>query len=116
MARRPARNPRDLLTPAALHILLTLAEDDSHGYAIRASIEERTEGRLELGPGTLYEALHRMLESGWIRVVNGEDARRKVYALTDAGRRELDMELRRLDDIVSFARDNALFPDERTTG
>ena len=56
-----------------------------------------------------------MLESGWIRVVDGTDSRRKVYSLTDAGRAELDTELRRLDDIVSFARDQALFPHQRTS-
>ncbi|NKB90391.1 MAG: PadR family transcriptional regulator [Acidobacteria bacterium] len=106
----PRRTPRKLLTPAALHILLTLADGDQHGYAIRAAVETRTGGELELGPGTLYEALHRMVESGWIRAV-APDERRKVYALTVAGRAELDDELRRLDAIITYARNNALLPD-----
>ena len=114
MPRTCSRNPRSLLTPAALHILLTLADQNCHGYAIRGAIEERTCGRLDLGPGTLYEALHRMVESKWIRVVEGGDGRKKVYPLTTEGRGELDIELRRLDEIVAFARDNALFPDTRT--
>jgi DNA-binding PadR family transcriptional regulator len=110
MARPRSRNARALLTPAALHILLTLADGDCHGYAIRAAIETRTEGRLDLGPGTLYEALHRMVESRWIKVVAGADARKKVYTLTPEGQAELDVELRRLDEILTFARDRELFP------
>lgn len=111
-----SKNPRALLTPAALHILLTLADQDRHGYAIRGAIEERTGGRLGLGPGTLYEALHRMVESKWIRVVADGDSRKKVYTLTAGGRAELDIELRRLDEIVSFARENALLPETRSGG
>ena len=116
MPRTRSKNPRALLTPAALHILLTLAEEDRHGYAIRSAIEERTAGKLDLGPGTLYEALHRMVESKWIRVVEGGDGRKKTYTLTADGREELDVELRRLDEILSFARDHALFPETRFVG
>lgn len=116
MAPSRSRNARALLTPAALHILLTLADQHCHGYAIRGAIEARTGGRLNLGPGTLYEALHRMLASNWIRVVEGGDGRKKIYALTAAGRDELDIELRRLDEIVAFARDNALFPETSSVG
>ncbi len=116
MPRIRSKNPRALLTPAALHILLSLADEDRHGYAIRGVIEERTGGQLDLGPGTLYEALHRMVESKWIRVVEGGDGRKKTYTLTSAGREELDVELRRLDEILSFARDHALFPATRSVG
>lgn len=105
--------PRKLLTPAALHILLTLADGDQHGYGIRAAVEERTGGELALGPGTLYEALHRMVEAGWIRAASNDASRKKTYTLTAGGRAELDDELRRLDEIVSYARSNALFPDRR---
>jgi DNA-binding PadR family transcriptional regulator len=115
MPRSRSKNPRRLLTPAALHILLTLADADQHGYAIRAAIEERTNGELELGPGTLYEALHRMVESKWIRVVANDDPRKKTYTLTPQGRDELDVELRRLDAIVAFARSHALFPEKEST-
>ena len=107
MARR--RNPRDLLTPAALHILLTLAQEELHGYAIKAAVEERTGGALSLGPGTLYEAIHRMDGEGLIEEVDGP-GRRRVYRITAQGRAVLDDELRRLDDIVSFARDAHLLP------
>lgn len=103
MSRRAAKNPRDLLTPAALHILLTLAQEEMHGYGIRAAVEERTGGQLVLGPGTLYEAIHRMDENGWIAEVDVE-GRRRVYRITASGRRVLDDELRRLGEIVDFAR------------
>ena len=100
------------VTPATLHILLTLARGDRHGHAVRQDVETVTNGALRLGPGTLYEALHRMLEAGWIEVV-GEPAerRRKVYRLTPGGQAELAAELERLDEIVRFARSNNLLPE-----
>lgn len=107
------RNPRDLLTPAALHMLLSLAQEDLHGYAIKHAVEERTQGRLSLGPGTLYEAIHRMAGSGWIEEVPGA-GRRRVYRITAVGRDVLLDELRRLDAIVSFARDADLMPEGGT--
>jgi DNA-binding PadR family transcriptional regulator len=106
----PNRNPRDLLTPAALHILLSLAEGELHGYGIKAAVEERTGGQLSLGPGTLYEAIHRMDADGWIEEVSGK-GRRRNYRITAAGRTVLDDELRRLDEIVSYARDADLMPE-----
>ena len=109
----PGKNPRDLLTPAALHILLSVAGEHLHGYAIKRAVEERTGGALSLGPGTLYEAIHRMANAGWIEEVEGE-GRKRVYRITSAGRGVLDDELRRLDEIVSFARGAALMPAQRT--
>lgn len=106
------RNPSDLLTPAALHILLSLAASDLHGYGIKRDVEERTEGSLVLGPGTLYEAIHRMEADGWIEEVVGDDARRRVYRLTSAGRRVLDDELRRLEAIVRYAEAERLLGGE----
>ena len=103
MPKRAPRNPRDLLTPAALHILLSLAQEELHGYGVKAAVEERTGGALSLGPGTLYEAIHRMDEDGWIQEVDVE-GRRRVYRITPEGRRVLDDELRRLGEIVDFAR------------
>lgn len=105
-------NPRDPLTPATLHILLSLAQDPLHGYAIKSEIERRTEGRLTLGPGTLYEAIHRMHEDGWIEELSAE-GRRRVYTVTARGRSVLDDELRRLDEIVDFARTADLYPCRR---
>lgn len=108
---RPA-NPRDLPTPAALHILLSLASEELHGYAIKRAVEERTDGELTLGPGTLYEAIHRMAADGWIEEV-GAGGRRRVYRITGTGRRVLDDELERLEKILAQARGSKLLP--RTT-
>ena len=74
----PGKNPRDLLTPAALHILLSVASERLHGYAIKRAVEARTEGALSLGPGTLYEAIHRMANSGWIEEVGGEEGKKSL--------------------------------------
>ncbi len=112
MDMAPGKNPRDLLTPAALHILLSVAGEQLHGYAIKHAVEARTEGALSLGPGTLYEAIHRMANDGWIEEVEG-GGRRRVYRITSARRGVLDDELRRLDEIVSFARGAALMPEPR---
>ncbi len=109
MGSSDARAP---LTPATLHILLSLAQADRHGYAVRQDVEARTSGDLRLGPGTLYEALHRMLGAGWVDVVaEPVERRRKVYRLTPAGQAELATELERLDAIVQFARASKLLPD-----
>lgn len=109
------RSPRDLMTPATLHILLALAGEDLHGYGVKQEVEERTAGRLRLGPGTLYEAIHRLEADGWIEEVPGPDAaggKRKYYRLTPEGRMAMEEELRRLAAIVEFARDERFLPEE----
>ena len=105
--------PRSLLTPAALHILMSLAQGERHGYRIKQDVEERTDGALRLGPGTLYEAIHRMLRSGWIEEARGTDpeqgsSRRRVYRITPVGQLQMRVELTRLADIVQYAQDHAL--------
>lgn len=99
----PGKTPSDLLTPAVLHILLALASEDLHGYGIQSSVEERTGGRLRLGPGTLYEAIHRLDADGWIEELPG-GGRKRVYRLTGVGRAAMQQELRRLEEIVEGAR------------
>jgi DNA-binding PadR family transcriptional regulator len=111
---RPPGTPRELLTPAALHVLLSLAEGERHGYGIKLDVEERTGRSLVLGPGTLYEAIHRMQKAGWIeesvrrRSPEKSDPRRKYYRLTREGRERLREELERLRDIVHYAKAKAL--------
>ncbi|HXV62338.1 MAG TPA: helix-turn-helix transcriptional regulator [Vicinamibacteria bacterium] len=95
------------MTPAVLHVLLSLADGERHGYGIKLDVEERTDGAIRLGPGTLYEAIHRLEKSGWIEETN-HDERRKFYRLTRAGRRHLEKELNRLNEIIRFARSKAL--------
>jgi DNA-binding PadR family transcriptional regulator len=114
MARR-TRSPRELLTPAALHMLMALAREDLHGYGIKQKVEARSGGRLRLGPGTLYEGIHRMEAAGWIRETDASDdpsGKRKFYRLTVTGRRVMEEELERLAEVVRFARTEELLPEE----
>jgi DNA-binding PadR family transcriptional regulator len=106
------RGPRDLLplTPAVLHILLALADDERHGYAIMREVEERTGGDTKLGPGTLYGSIKRMLADGVIEESDErpdpamDDQRRRYYRITDFGRRVAGAEAERLQGLVSTAR------------
>ncbi len=98
------------LTPAVFHILLALSDGEKHGYAIMRAVRETTQGRMVLGPGTLYGAVKRLLrddlivESDYRPDPAVDDARRRYYALTDLGRRVLVAESKRLADLVEFAR------------
>jgi DNA-binding PadR family transcriptional regulator len=80
-----------------LLVLSSLAEDERHGYAIMQDVE--TFAGIRLGPGTLYGAITRLEERGWIRPV-GPRTRRQVYAITPAGRSYLQEELAGLRQIV----------------
>lgn len=98
------------LTEAVLFILLSLAPGPKHGYAILKDVQALSKNRVVLSTGTLYGALKRLLEQGWIeRVEDNGDAveesgrPRKAYALTDLGRRVLDAEVARLRSLVVMA-------------
>lgn len=96
------------LRPAAFHILLALAEDDLHGLGIADSVESASGGTTVLGPGTLYRSLKEMCASGLIVEVPAPaeaDTRRRYYRATALGRSCLADEIRRLDQLVSLARD-----------
>lgn len=113
--KQKGRTPRDLLTPAALHMLMALAREDLHGYGIKQDVETRTDGRLRLRAGTLYEAISRMEADGWIKRLPGGgvgEGNRKTYRLTSRGRTVMEEELRRLAQVVELAREEALLPDE----
>lgn len=106
------------MTTRTLQILLALVDGPLHGYGIKQSVEDRTGGAVRLGSGTLYEAVHRLLEAGRIEEVAapaGEPSSggppRRFYALTADGREVLGHELRRLDAVVRFARDRDLLPE-----
>ena len=99
------------MTTRTLQVLLALAEGPLHGYGIRQRVADRTDGAVRLGSGTLYEVIHRLLDGGEIVEVSGpvdEPASggppRRFYALSDKGRAALRAELRRMDDVVRFAR------------
>ena len=99
------------LSPTVLHILLALADSPRHGYSITREAESRSDGAVRLGPGTLYEAIQRLLDSGLIREAdaseepaNGQEAQRRYYALTARGRRILRQEIEQLGRPVDYAR------------
>jgi len=97
------------LTEATLMIMLSLASAPKHGYAIMQDVEALSEGRVHLSTSTLYGALKRLLEDGWIDRTNRSESSdegrpRKVYALTRMGRRVLEAEIERLHDLVAAAR------------
>jgi len=100
------------LTEATFYILLSLAEEPQHGYAIMKQVGSLSNDRVKLSTGTLYGALKRLLGKGWIsRVeeispIDGRD--RKQYALTEVGHTLLAAEIRRMEDLVRVARLNQL--------
>lgn len=107
---RPDRDDLLPLKSAWFHILLSLADGPVHGYAIRADVEERTDGRVTLWPATLYGSIDEMAKEGLIVETDpppedeDADTRRKYYRLTPAGRNVLAAEADRLDALVEAAR------------
>ena len=96
------------LTHVAFHVLVALSTANRHGYGILRHVAERTDGRVELEAGSLYAAIKRMREEGWIEEVSpvaGEDSRRRTYAITELGREILEAESRRLEGMVRLARE-----------
>ncbi|MCB9449875.1 MAG: helix-turn-helix transcriptional regulator [Anaerolineaceae bacterium] len=110
-----SNHPEDFLplSPSQFYILLVLAEHDLHGYGIMQSVKIRTKGRIRIGPGTLYSAIDRMIERGWIVETdslqpNQDDERRRTYHLTDFGMRVARAEAQRLAATVQDARELGL--------
>lgn len=97
------------LSPTQWYVLLALAENDLHGYGIMQNVKQRTEGRVKIGSGTLYSAIDRMIEYGWIEETDAPDnkdadARRRYYHLNKYGTRVAEAEARRLANSVRDAR------------
>lgn len=115
MTARHQPNPAAALplTHVAYHVLLALATENRHGYGIIKHVAELTDGQVELEAGTLYAAIKRMKDEGWVEeapTLPGEDARRRTYALADFGRRVLRAESRRLAAMVELARNADVLP------
>jgi DNA-binding PadR family transcriptional regulator len=102
----------DSLTPLSSAILFALAGGASHGYAIIKEIETLTEGDMRPNTGSMYLALHRLLEGGLIAesAGPGNDARRRYYKLTEAGRAAAKAEAKRLAQLVRVASAKKLIP------
>lgn len=104
------------LSEATFFIMLSLAPAPKHGYAIMKEVEALSEGRLLLSTGTLYGALKRLLEQGWIERVedpqpDDTDRQRKAYRLSELGRRILEAETDRLRSLLQVARLHAAIED-----
>jgi DNA-binding PadR family transcriptional regulator len=104
------------LTPTVFHILLALSGGARHGYWIMQEVQRLSDGRVGLGPGTLYGAIERIVESGLIEEVSAPDdqdpsARRRYYGLTPLGTQTLLAESRRMEDLVGRVKARRLVPD-----
>jgi len=105
----------DPLPSAAFQILLSLADGDRHGYAIMRQVEEQTNGRMRLGPGTLYSSIQALLEEGLIEEIDpksGAGERRRYYRLSSSGRKLARTEAERLADLLRVARARKIFRGE----
>ena len=105
------------LTPVELHILLSLAEGERHGYAILQDVSARTDDQFRLRTGTLYTVIKRMLDGGWIEDTPGpdknEDERRRYYRLTTVGRDVMTAEAKRLQALVTLAQEKRVIARPR---
>ena len=110
--------PTPLSTPV-FQILLSLVDEDLHGYAIIQDVAARTDGEVRLTASTLYAAVKRLLDAGWIEELTQrparDDARRRYYRLTRAGRGAAREEARRLERLAAMARAKRLLPPLRPT-
>ena len=104
------------LPSAAFHILLSLAEEDRHGYGIIQDVAARTDGALKLSAGTLYRSIQRMLEQGLVFETQErpdpelDDERRRYYRITLFGRAVAHAETGRLAQLLKLARARGILP------
>ena len=111
-SRTPSPESELPLPAATFHILMALADEDRHGYAIIQEVAARTGGEVTLGAGTLYRSLQRMVDQGYVTELtmrerpskDEDDARRRYYRLTPFGRAVAEAETRRLGDLLRLAR------------
>src|SRR5687767_9741536 len=98
------------LTPAVLHILLALSIVEQHGYGIMKQVESDSQGKVKMGPGTLYGSIGRMIEAGLIRESDKrrdpemDDERRVYYKITANGKKALEAELERYREVVALGK------------
>jgi DNA-binding PadR family transcriptional regulator len=121
MTAKSSPLPEDLqrlvpLTPAVFFILLSLAEGEKHGYAIMQDVKRLSDGSVQMGPGTLYSSIQRLLDLSLIKETDGtgepsdHEARRRYYRLRRAGSALLAFEVDRMEAVVRRAREKRLIP------
>ena len=105
------------LTPAVLHILLSLSTRERHGYGIMKQVEADSQGKVNMGPGTLYGSLGRMIDAGLINESDKkidpemDDERRIYYKITGLGQKTLAAELDRYSEVLAVAEQKRFLPD-----
>ena len=108
--------PNPPLTPAVFHILLALSSGERHGYGIMKQVEVDSQGKVNMGAGTLYGSLKRMLDAGLVKERDKridpemDDERRIYYQITGVGTKALAAELERYKHLVTLARERRLLP------
>lgn len=108
--------PNTPLTPAVLHILLALSTQERHGYGIMKQVESDSQGKVKMGPGTLYGSIGRMLDAGFIQESEHridpamDDERRVYYKITPLGRGALASEIERYREVLAVAKQKKLAP------
>jgi DNA-binding PadR family transcriptional regulator len=121
MSMSPQYSHPDTFLPlpaATFHILLALAEEDRHGYAIIQDVADRTGGELKLSAGTLYRSIQRMLEQGLILETRErpapelDDERRRYYRITPLGAAVAKAEATRMAKLVRLARGMGFAPEK----
>ncbi|MBA3886629.1 MAG: helix-turn-helix transcriptional regulator [Acidobacteria bacterium] len=116
--RTPSVESQLPLPSATFHILMALADEDRHGYAIIQEVAARTNGEVRVGAGTLYRSLQRMVDLGYAVELGlrerpareEDDERRRYYRLTPFGRAVAEAETRRLGELVRLARASGFLP------
>jgi DNA-binding PadR family transcriptional regulator len=104
------------LPTATFHILMAVADEPRHGYAILQDVAARTNGEMKLGAGTLYRSIQRMLEQGLLEELRerpareDDDERRRYYRITRFGSAVAKAEIRRLSELLRLARATRLAP------
>jgi DNA-binding PadR family transcriptional regulator len=110
MAKLPDPETFVPLKPHWFHVLLSLSNQEQHGYGIMQEVLDRTGGKVRLWPATLYGTLKRLMDADLIEESDDrpapdlDDARRRYYRLTRLGRRVLNAECERLEDLVRVIR------------
>ena len=103
------------LSRQVFQILLSLVDGEMHGYAIIQDVAERSDGEVKLTASTLYDAIKRLVDNGWIEALarrpkSDDDPRRRYYRLTTLGREVARAEARRLERMADMARAKRLLP------
>lgn len=93
------------LTETVYYILLALLEP-AHGYVIMQKVEELSDGEVRMAAGTLYGAIENLLKLKFIQSVQSEDSRRKVYIITDEGKRILRLDFERINHLIKITENN----------